>query len=116
MANGSAMTLLLDTRHPLQPLVHRAQSHGAAVMRALDADPHPASHMKRLSPDLVQAHGCFVDLLAADYQVEQIQALVDATKAVMDAMVTSDLSAFASACEGMRLAMIAWGDRNGWND
>ena len=110
------MTLLLDTRHPLLPLVHRAQQHSGAAMRAIDAHPHPESHQKELSKELVQAHACFVDLLAADYQVEQIQPLVDSTKAVMDAMVVADLHAFASASEAMRLAMIAWGDRNGWND
>lgn len=116
MVNEWAMTLLLDTKHPLQPLVHRARSHSSAFVRALEADSCPPSELKALSRELVQAHACFVDLLAADHQVEQIQPLVDSTKAVMDAMVTRDPTELGVACERTRLSLIAWGDRNGWND
>lgn len=115
LANDVAMTLVLDAKHPVRPLVQRARSHSSAVMRHLETRSNRDSRSKALSKELVQAHACFVDLLAADYQTEQVQPLVDSTKAVMDAMVTADRAAFGSASERMRLWLIAWGDRNGWN-
>jgi hypothetical protein len=116
MANNLAMAPLLDTGRPVRPLVRRAKAHSGAVMDALKIRSDLVPHRKALAKELVQAYACFVDLLAAGFQVEQVQPLVDSTKAVMDAMVTDGLAGFDSACEQMRLALIAWGDRNGWND
>lgn len=75
----------------------------------------PASQGEEVATDLVQAHAGFLDLVAAGHQVEQTRPLADSTKAMLDALVTTDAAGFKSAYEAMRLSLIAWVDRNGWN-
>lgn len=109
------MNLLLEQTHPPQSLVNRARSHSSEVVHFVDTKRDPASDLKALSKELVQAHASFVDLLAADFQVEQVQPLVASAEAMIDAMVLDDRGGLDLACERMRVALIAWSDRNGWN-
>lgn len=84
-------------------------------MRVVGTDADPASHRGRIMHDLVQAHADFLDLLAADHQVEQVRPLADGTKAMLDALVTADTAGCKAAYEVVRLSFMAWSDRNGWN-
>lgn len=102
-------------RDQLESLVDRARQHSTAVVRVVGTDADPASHRRRITKDLVQAHAAFLDLLAADHQVEQVRPLSDSTKAMLDALVTGDAAGCKAAYEAMRLSFMAWGDRNGWN-
>jgi hypothetical protein len=102
-------------RDPLESLVDRARRHGAAVVRIVGTDADPASHRAGIMHDLVQAHADFLDLLAADHQVEQVRPLAESTKAMLDALVTADAPGCKAAYEVMRLSFMAWSDRNGWN-
>ncbi|MDE3085391.1 MAG: hypothetical protein KGJ77_01385 [Acidobacteriota bacterium] len=102
-------------RDPLEALVDRSRRYGTAVVRTIGTDADPASHREDVATDLVQAYAGFLDLVAAGHQVEQTRPLADSTKAMLDALVTTDASAFKAAYESMRLSLIAWVDRNGWN-